>query len=70
MRRLVWVAAAVLGVGLVLALPGMAGAQTPGQDSVSVTEGQGGTPDFAFQRIIIDAASGPSGENPTGRALF
>jgi hypothetical protein len=69
MRRLC-LAVMVVGMAVVSGVPGIASAQTPGQDSVSVTEGQGGTPDFAFQRITVDATSGPSGESPAGQALY
>jgi hypothetical protein len=56
--------AVLLGVlAAVLALPGVAGAQAPAQDSV-VGSGEIPRP-FAFD---IDARSGPSGENPTGTA--
>jgi hypothetical protein len=57
----------VLAAGACLALPSVASAQAPAQDSVV---GSGatelvGTPRFSFE---IDARSGPSGENPTGTA--
>ena len=58
----------VVGVGMALALPGVAGAQTPTHDSVTLTGGPGQA-NF-FSAITVDAISGPSGENPSGRVSF
>ena len=66
-RRMLFVAAAV-GVGVVLALPGVSGAQTPTQDSVVLNGGPAEAGSFTV--IDIDATSGPSGENPTGQVRF
>jgi hypothetical protein len=68
MRRRMLFAAAAVGVGVALALPGVSGAQIPTQDSVVLTGGpaQAGL----FTVIDIDATSGPSGENPTGQVSF
>jgi hypothetical protein len=65
-RRLFVVAATGLAVGL--ALPGVSGAQVPTQDSVVLTGGFASA-GFFFVRVI-DATSGPSGENPTGEVRF
>jgi len=51
-------------IGVALALPALASAQTPGQDSVSGTAATGGGRSFA--EFTFDVHSGPSGENPTG----
>jgi hypothetical protein len=64
-RRTLFVSAVI---GAVLALPGVAGAQTPTHDSVTLTGGPGQA-NF-FSAITISATSGPSGENPTGRVSF
>jgi hypothetical protein len=56
------VAAVVAGA---LALPGIAGAQAPNEDSVVAYGFETGT-----LRLDIDVRSGPSGENPTGRVSF
>jgi hypothetical protein len=75
-RRALFVATAA-GVGMVLAAPGAAAAQTAGQDSVSGTAlacrqlefgcstgppGDSG----AYIRLTADARSGPRGESPSG----
>jgi len=54
--------------GAALALPGLAGAQVPTQDSVVLTGGpaQAG----AFTLFALNATSGPSGENSTGQVAF
>jgi hypothetical protein len=65
-RRMLFAAAAI-GVAVLLALPGVSGAQVPTQDSVTLTgHGDAG----AFFLVTIDATSGPSGENPTGLVDF
>jgi hypothetical protein len=68
MSRRMLFAAVVIGVGASLAVPGVSGAQTPGQDSVRLTGG----PAIANLFVVIDltATSGPSGENPTGQVRF
>ena len=55
-------------VGMAFALPGVAGAQTPSHDSVTLTGGPGQA-NF-FSAITVNAISGPSGENPSGRVSF
>lgn len=56
-------------VGVVLALPGVSGAQAPpAQDSVVLTGGPAQAASFTV--IAVSAASGPSGENPTGQIRF
>jgi hypothetical protein len=67
LRRMLFLAMAV-GVGAVLALPGVAGAQVPRQDSVTFTGGPGQAGSFTV--IAVDATSGPSGENPSGQVRF
>ncbi len=60
---------AAMGAGIgSLAAPGVAGAQSPGQDSVtgSVATGEG----RAFVEFTFDVHSGPSGEDPTGTVSF
>jgi hypothetical protein len=68
MRRRTLFVAAAIGVGMLLALPGVSGAQVPTQDSVVLTGGpaHGGI----FTVHDINATSGPSGENPTGQVIF
>jgi hypothetical protein len=61
-------AAAAIGVAVLLALPGVAGAQVPTQDSVVLTGGPAQAGIFNF--ITVDATSGPSGESPTGQVRF
>jgi hypothetical protein len=63
MRRL-YFAALVVSVAL-LTMPGAAGGQTPGEDSVIGS----GTASF-WGQFQIDVRSGPSGENPSGQASF
>jgi hypothetical protein len=60
--------AAVMGLAVALALPGLAVAQAPTQDSVVLT----GSPARAgpFSLLAINATSGPSGENATGEVRF
>jgi hypothetical protein len=66
--KLVVSAAALMGAAL--ALPGVASAQAPTQDSVVLTP-PGATP-IAGEHVLftINATSGPSGENPTGQLAF
>jgi hypothetical protein len=63
-RGMLLVTAAVL-VGAALAVPGVSGAQTPPQDSVTGS----GTANF-WGPFQIDVRSGPSGENASGQASF
>jgi hypothetical protein len=51
-----------------LALPGVAGAQAPAQDSVVLTGGPAVAGSITV--IALNATSGPSGENPTGEVRF
>jgi hypothetical protein len=60
-------AAATVAVGAALVLPGAAGAQTAGQDSVTLT---GTASAFTFVVSTLNATSGPSGENPSGQVNF
>ena len=55
-------------MGALLLLPSSALGQVPTQDSVTadVPTVAGGL----FSNLLIDARSGPSGENPTGNAAF
>jgi hypothetical protein len=57
------IASAVLALGTVLLLAPAAVAQTPSQDSVT-----GSGTAFGFGTFLIDARSGPNGENPVGQA--
>ena len=67
MRSLCAVALLFAAIGS-LSVPGVAGAQSPGQDSVtgSVATGEG----RAFVEFTFDVRSGPSGENPSGTVRF
>ena len=67
MRSLRAVALLLAAIGS-LSAPGVAGAQLPGQDSVtgSVATGEG----RAFVEFTFDVRSGPSGENPSGTVRF
>jgi hypothetical protein len=56
---------ALTGVGALMALPGVSGAQAPAGDSV-IGSGTSGIPGCNGP-VEIDARSGPSGENPTGQ---
>ena len=58
----------VTSVFAVLAMPAIAAAQAPVEDSV-VGSGVGNVPQFPIP-FDIDAHSGPSGENPTGTVRF
>jgi hypothetical protein len=58
----------VAAVFAVLAMPALAAAQAPLEDSV-VGSGVGNVPQFPVP-FDIDAHSGPSGENPTGTVRF
>jgi hypothetical protein len=62
-------AAVVLGLAAALVLSASATAQTPTQDSLTVP-GTAVTPGFSFGGIDIHAFSGPSGEEPGGRAFL
>jgi len=64
MRQRTRFIATAVGLGVVLAVPAVASAQTPGQDSVSGSAATGAARDFA--RFTFDVSSGPSGESPTG----
>jgi hypothetical protein len=68
MGRKMLFAAAAIGVAVLLALPGVSGAQVPTQDSVVLTGGPAQAGSFTV--ITIDATSGPRGENPTGQVEF
>jgi hypothetical protein len=59
-RRSSWLTT-TLAVAVALAVPAASGAQVPAGDSVTGT----GTADV-YGSFVIDARSGPSGENPTG----
>jgi hypothetical protein len=65
MRQRLIVVAMAVGVGAALALPGVAGAQVPAQDSV-IGSGSSSIPGCNGP-VEISAQSGPSGENPTGQ---
>ena len=62
---LFWLSAIAVAAATALTVPTAARAQAPAGDSVTGT----GTAAF-FGPFTIDAHSGPSGENPTGRASF
>ena len=81
MHRTAAVVGVAVGIGVVLAAPGAAGAQTAAQDSVegtalacrqppsgclSLPPGQFGE----FVQLTAEARSGPSGENPMGRMTW
>jgi hypothetical protein len=68
MRGRMVFAAAAIGVGAALALPGVSSAQTPTQDSVVLTGGPAQAGGFTL--FTINATSGPSGENPAGQVRF
>jgi len=69
MRRSTLFAAAL--VGAALALPGVAAAQVPRQDSVTGTgTARSGPLIYLTLDFEFDARSGPSGENPTGHVTF
>jgi hypothetical protein len=67
MRGFVLMAVMSAAIGS-LAAPGVSGAQSPGQDSVtgSVVTGDG----RSLVEFTFDVSSGPSGENPTGTVSF
>jgi hypothetical protein len=58
-----------IAMGVVLALAPHAGAQSLGQDSVTVS-GEANLSVGSFSSIDIHATSGPSGENPSGRVFY
>jgi hypothetical protein len=66
-RRRLFLATAI-GLAVGLAWPGVSGAQTPTQDSVVLTGAPAQAGQFTVR--VIDATSGPSGENPTGEVRF
>jgi hypothetical protein len=68
MRRHQFVLAG-FALGAMLALAPHAGAQSLGQDSVTVS-GETSLSIGFFSSIDIQAASGPSGEDPTGRVFY
>ena len=67
MRRFLLVAVTSAAIGS-LAVPGVSGAQSPAQDSVtgSAATGEG----RLSVQFTFDARSGPSGEKPTGSVTF
>jgi hypothetical protein len=69
MSRRLLVAVGLLGV--VLALPGLARAQAPAQDSVTLTGPATATgSSFTFAISELNATSGPSGEAPSGHVTY
>jgi hypothetical protein len=61
--------AAVLAMAAAAVFSASAAAQTPTQDSLTIT-GTAGDPGFRYADIDIHAFSGPSGEAPGGRAFL
>jgi hypothetical protein len=69
MRRRIVLLVAALGV--VLALPANSSAQAPpARDSVVLTNGPGLAGSSGLRIVELNATSGPSGENPSGRVHF